>query len=131
MDIKKRLLEQKVDNRGQLVEVFPGSVMGQPNWGLVYLFSVNPGVIRGNHYHQHKNEWFFIAQGQVELVLGDREASEQTTLLLSEEQPEVVFIPAGVAHAVRNTRSTTAVVIAYIDQEFDPDNPDTFYCDLI
>lgn len=131
MDIKRRLLERKVDNRGQLVEVFPGSVMGRPDWGLVYLFSVNPGVIRGNHYHQQKNEWFFIAQGQIELVLGDRETAEQTILRLSGDHPETVFIPAGIAHAVRNTSATTAVVVAYIDQEFDPDNPDTLYCDLI
>ncbi|WP_165908216.1 cupin domain-containing protein [Hydrogenispora ethanolica] len=113
------------------MEVFPGTQFGRDDWGLIYLFTMNSGAKRGNHYHLNKNEWFFLAQGEVDLVVRDTHSLEQATKHLSANTPEVVSIPAGVAHALVNTHSETAILIAYIDKEFDPAQPDTYHLEVI
>ena len=113
------------------MEIFPGRQLGREGWGLVYLFTMNPGAIRGNHYHQSKNEWFFLAQGAVELLLRDITAQNNTVKTLTATKPEVVAIPAGTAHTLKNSHSDPALIIAYIDQEFDPNQPDTYPMNLI
>ena len=123
-------LEDKTDPRGSLVEIFKGSTLGQENWGQVYIVSINPGKTRANHYHQYKNEWFFLAKGQVELTLQDITTQEKSSRLLDGTKPELINIPPGMAHAVKNNSTDEAILVAYIDYEFDAATPDTYSFNL-
>jgi dTDP-4-dehydrorhamnose 3,5-epimerase-like enzyme len=130
MELKRIELPEKYDERGRLIEIFKGGALERENWGQVYLFTVNPGVTRGNHYHTAKNEWFHLASGKADLILQDTATGERTVIELDEGRPESVFIPAGTAHAVHNQNPFPALIIAYIDQEFDPGFPDTHFLAL-
>src|SRR6266436_6337135 len=89
------------DERGFLFEVLRFVDDGVPAEGQVYVFSVEPGRRRGDHYHLHKQEWFTCVQGKVTVLLrapdGQRHACE-----LSPDTPQVIYAGPGTAHALRN-----------------------------
>lgn len=122
MNIRK--IEKKEDERGWLAEFFKGSFLDGRIKGQVYSFSIKPGKERGNHYHKRKWEWFSIVKGKCSLILESEEEKEE--ILLDEEKPVVVEVRPSVRHTFTNDFNEEAVVIAYIDEEFNPDDPDTF-----
>jgi dTDP-4-dehydrorhamnose 3,5-epimerase-like enzyme len=95
-------------------------------FGEVYVFTGSPGSVKGNHYHIRKTEWFCVIVGEGELILCDRESQQRESTRLSGDRPTVITIPAGVAHAVRNVGEVELVVLAYITEPYNPEDPDTY-----
>lgn len=125
MPIEVRTLEQKTDSRGRVFEVLRSEHVPQGGFGQVYVFTGSPGSVKGNHYHVRKTEWFCVLSGQGELVLCDRESQQRECITLTGDRPTVVTIPAGMAHAMRNLGDTEMVVLAYITEPYNPEDPDT------
>ena len=46
---------------------------------------------------------------------------------MGEGDLRTVHIPLGVIHAIKNIGETDMVLIVYANESFDPDDPDTFY----
>ena len=117
-------LEMHRDPRGILFEAFRFSSQRIPQGGQIYVYTVAPGARRGDHYHQHKSEWFTCVYGQLRLLMktkdGDR-FDEQ----LDSDSPRLVFAGPGTSHAVVNETDKEAVIVAYASKEFDPADPDT------
>jgi dTDP-4-dehydrorhamnose 3,5-epimerase-like enzyme len=124
MKKNKRLLEKKEDERGWLIELFKGSLLDDKIKGQVYSFSINPGAKRGNHYHKRKTEWFSILEGRCKLIL--EQDGEEEEIILESENPLLVKVLPNVRHTFENENEEKAIVIAYIDEEFNPNDPDTF-----
>ena len=40
-----------------------------PGNGQIYVYTVEPGARRGDHYHKNKEEWFFCVSGKLELLI--------------------------------------------------------------
>lgn len=117
-------LEKKEDQRGWLVEIFKEEISP----GQVYLFTSRPSVIRGNHWHDRKTEWFCCLVGKVKLTLEDKSTGRKEEIILdADKEIQKVFIPAGVIHTVENIGEVESFVVAYISEKFDPEDPDTFY----
>lgn len=124
--LEVRLLDQKTDNRGRVFEVLRREHVHEDGFGQVYVFTGFPGSVKGNHYHTRKTEWFCVIGGEGELILSDMVSEQREHITLKGDQPTVVTIPAGVAHAIRNQGDTEMVVLAYITEPYNPDDPDTF-----
>jgi UDP-2-acetamido-2,6-beta-L-arabino-hexul-4-ose reductase len=121
---KAKTLEKKADERGFLVEIFKEEF---PK-GQVYLFTSKPGVIRGNHWHNRKKEWFVCLLGKVKITLSDKKTAKKKEFVLdSQKGIKKLFIPAKVIHTVENIGQTEAYVLAFITEKFNPADPDTFY----
>lgn len=125
MSLEARPLEQKTDNRGRVFEVLRSEHVPEGNFGQVYVFTGSPGSVKGNHYHTRKTEWFCLISGKGELFLYDRDHKQHDCITLSGECPTVVTIPTGVAHAIRNLGDTEIIVLAYITEPYNPEDPDT------
>jgi dTDP-4-dehydrorhamnose 3,5-epimerase-like enzyme len=125
-----RLLEQKVDSRGRVFEVLRREHLPHNGFGQIYVFTVAPKEIKGNHYHTRKIEWFCVLRGEGELVLYDRSNGENQTVKMREDNPAVMMIRPGIAHVMRNTGPGELIVLAYITEPFDPNDPDTYYFDI-
>jgi UDP-2-acetamido-2,6-beta-L-arabino-hexul-4-ose reductase len=112
------------DARGALYEALRFSSQGIPEGGQIYVYTVAPGARRGDHFHDHKSEWFTCVAGQVRLLMktkhGDR--VDQT---LAADAPSMVFAGSGTSHAVVNETREIAVIMAYASKDFDPADPDT------
>lgn len=115
-------LRMNVDDRGSFTEILHTLDSGQ--------FSVNiikPKVTKGNHWHHTKNEKFLIVSGEGSVNL--RMFGEQAVIeyKLSGDKMEIVDIPPGYVHNIKNTGSTEMVCFIWANEIFDPERPDTFY----
>jgi dTDP-4-dehydrorhamnose 3,5-epimerase-like enzyme len=124
-EIKIINLTQKADNRGYLIELFRKEAMDIEGdvFGQVYIAMTNPGIVRGNHYHSRKVEWFAAIGGEPLLILENITTKVQHEFYLVEK---AIRIPPNFAHAFINTGNEPSLLIAYISESFNPDDPDTF-----
>ncbi|KAF0207820.1 MAG: NAD-dependent epimerase/dehydratase family protein [Actinomycetota bacterium] len=118
-------LEMRSDERGSFTEIIRTPDRGQ--------FSVNisrPGIVKGNHWHNTKNEKFVVVDG--EGVIRFRKVGEDAVIeyFVSGEKIEVVDIPPGYTHNIENLGDTDMVTFMWSNECFDPDNPDTFWLEV-
>lgn len=118
-------LEQKTDARGSLAEFVKSLHIGQ-----VFVSRTKPGITRGNHYHHTKVEKFFVVEGTGVVRLRHLRTGEIVEIKVSGEDFRVVDIPPGCTHSIENVGSTDMVVIFWASEVFDPNCPDTYYCEV-
>lgn len=110
------------DNRGDLFE----TVRSHGGTGMAFISTTLPGQKRGEHYHLHKVERFFVVSGEAEIELRRLLHDEIVTFRLSGDKPSYVDMPALWVHNIRNVGDTDLVTMFWADQLLDPDNPDQF-----
>ena len=114
-------LEIKSDERGKLIEVFK-----LPNFGQVYYVTANPGVVRGDHYHSRKEEKFCVIEGEAKISLKNRETAEIKEFIVSGGNPELIDIPSGWIHNIKNIGKNEVKLLAWANEVYNPEDPDTY-----
>lgn len=106
------------DSRGWLAEIYRiDELEGEFFPTMAYISSTNPGVTRGPHEHREQADLFcFMGPSNFKLRMWDnREDSETfrcvTTVVVGQDNPSVVLVPAGVVHAYQNIGDTEGIVI--------------------
>lgn len=121
-EINIEKLEIKADERGRLVELFK-----LPGVGQVFFSTTNPGFKRGNHYHaKHKVERFCVVDGIAQINLRNRETGEKATFNVSGDEPTIIDMPLNWTHNIINTGEKEMKLIVWVNEVFDPQNPDTY-----
>ncbi len=116
-------LVRKSDQRGWLSEIFCQEL---PK-GLVYGFQSKPGAVRGGHYHTRKSESFCVLKGTVKAVLKNRLTGESTEHILDgTNRTQKLLVPPGTTHTFTTLGPEDSLIIAYVDETFNSDDPDTF-----
>jgi dTDP-4-dehydrorhamnose 3,5-epimerase len=107
-----------IDSRGWLAELYRHDDLAEEFFPMMaYISGTNPGITRGPHEHVDQADFFcFLGPSNFKLRLWDnREDSETyrctTTLLVGEDNPVSVMIPAGVVHAYQNVGDVDGIVI--------------------
>ena len=113
-----RKITKAQDSRGWLAELFRKDELdGEFFPTMAYVSTTKPGVTRGPHEHREQADLFcFIGPSNFKLRMWDnREDSETfrcvTTIVVGQENPSSVLVPAGVVHAYQNIGDTEGVVI--------------------
>ena len=113
-----RKLQKYLDERGWLTELFRKDELDEEFFpAMTYVSSTNPGVARGPHEHWDQADFFcFLGPSNFKLRLWDnREDSEtfgrMTTMVVGEDNPATVLIPAGVVHGYKNIGDVDGIVI--------------------
>lgn len=114
-------LEVKKDERGSLVEIFK-----IPDVGQVFYSTSLPGVVRGNHYHTRKREYFCVLEGNARIRMRDRDSGAIKEYNVSGDKPEVVEMIINWTHNIENTGETEMKLLVWANEIFDPEDPDTF-----
>ena len=117
-DVIVRDVRRFVDSRGWLAELFRQDEM-EPEFYpvMVYTSSTNPGTTRGPHEHVDQADFFcFIGPSNFRLRLWDNRRQSSTfnnlmDLVVGEQNPVSVLIPAGVVHAYQNIGSSAGIVV--------------------
>lgn len=122
--IKYPLVEHK-DNRGSFYEIFK---LG--NYGQLSISTTKPGVVRGNHFHHSKQEKFLVVSGECHFKFRSLNTGEVISLKTSDKTKEVVEVPLGYTHNFTNIGSNELVVLIWCNEEFDKDNPDTYFLEV-
>ena len=115
-------LKMNCDDRGSFTEILRTEDRGQ--------FSVNitkPGIVKGNHWHNTKNEKFVVVSGKG--VIRFRKVGEEKVheYFVSGEEIKVVDIPVGYTHNIENIGDTDLVTFMWCNECFDPSKPDTYF----
>lgn len=118
-------LKMNIDNRGSFTEIIRTADRGQ--------FSVNiskPGITKGNHWHNTKNEKFVVVSGKGAIRFRKPDSDEVIEYLVSGEKIEVVDIPTGYTHNIENLGDTDMVTFMWCNECFDPEKPDTYFLEV-
>lgn len=120
-------LDLKEDNRGNFVELIKSTTFGQ-----VSISRSRKGVIRGNHYHNTKNEKFCVIQGKAVIKLKNILDDKIISYYVSDEKMEIIDIPPSYAHSIENLTDGDGemILLIWANEIFDPENPDTYYCEV-
>ena len=113
------------DNRGAFVEILKTKDSGQ--------FSIStskPGITRGNHYHNTKNEKFLVIKGEAVIRFRHITSDEVIEYYVSDKKLEVVDIPVGYTHNITNIGDDEMVLVIWANELFDKENPDTYYLEV-
>lgn len=110
------------DDRGDLFE----TVRAHGGTGQAFVSTTRPGQVRGQHYHLHKVERFFVIKGEAEIRLRRLLHSDVVTFRLSGERPSFVDMPTMWVHNIRNVGDSDLVTMFWADQLLDPANPDQY-----
>lgn len=110
------------DPRGELFE----TVRAHGGTGQAFVSTTRPGQSRGDHYHLHKVERFFVVRGEAEITLRRLLHDEVVTFRLSGDRPSFVDMPTLWVHAIRNVGDDDLVTMFWADQLLDLDAPDQY-----
>ena len=115
-------LKMNVDERGSFTEIIRTIDRGQ--------FSVNiskPGITKGNHWHNTKNEKFLVVSGKALIQFRKIGTAEIIDYHVSGDKLEVVDIPNGYTHNIINEGSTELITFMWCNECFEPNKPDTYF----
>ncbi|MAG44578.1 hypothetical protein CL633_01685 [bacterium] len=116
-------LEIKKDKRGRLIEIFK-----KPGFGQVFYSTSKPCVVRGNHYHKRKKEYFCVISGKAKIKLRNRKTNQIKEYYVFGDKPRLIEMKTGWTHNIKNIgRKKEMQLLVWVNEIFNPKNPDTFY----
>lgn len=113
-------LKMNTDYRGSFTEF-----LKTPDRGQVSINISKPGIVKGNHWHQTKNEKFLVVSGKGVIRLRKIDENEHLEYYVSGEKLQVVDIPPGYTHNIENIGESDMVTVIWVNESYDKENPDT------
>jgi UDP-2-acetamido-2,6-beta-L-arabino-hexul-4-ose reductase len=110
------------DERGQLFEIIRMAGGGQ-----VFFSTTKPGVIRGNHFHTRKVEWFCVLKGEAAIRLRKVDDTEVHEFRVSGDSPQFVSIPVLHTHQIENVGEEDLLTMFWCNEIFMPEDADTYF----
>jgi UDP-2-acetamido-2,6-beta-L-arabino-hexul-4-ose reductase len=111
-----------IDARGGFVEIARHGIPGQTSFSTTL-----PEVTRGNHYHTRKIERFAVIKGKALIQLRRIGTEKVHEFYLDGDYPAYVDMPIWYTHNIKNIGEDTLYTIFWINEPFDPNNPDTYF----
>ncbi len=115
-------LKMNCDDRGSFTEFLRTDERGQVSINIA-----KPGIVKGNHWHNTKNEKFLVVQGKAVIRFRKIGSDEIIEYTVSGENLKVVDIPVGYTHNIENIGTEDLVTVMWVNEPFNPDIPDTIY----
>jgi dTDP-4-dehydrorhamnose 3,5-epimerase len=127
--VRVKRLNRRCDERGFFLEVLRDDDgllrrFGQTSYTLSY-----PGVIKAFHWHVRQDDLWFVASGNALVVLYDRREGSPTRgelqeLVMGEQDPILLLIPAGVAHGYKVLGDRPVGLFYHTTHSYDREDPD-------
>lgn len=127
--VRTKPLKWLGDDRGRLMEILRCNDEIFKGFGQVYVTCINPGIVKGWHWHKFQDDSFVPMAGQVRVGLHDaREDSptqgESLEFLLTPDDPFIVQIPRLVLHGMENVGETEGMVMNLPNMPYSHEHPD-------
>lgn len=113
------------DARGTFYEILKTLDSGQ-----LGISTTKPGVTRGNHYHNTKNEKFLVIKGQALIELRNIYSKEVIQYNVNGNELEIVEMIPGYTHNISNTGDEEMVLLIWANENYDPNTPDTNFVEV-
>ena len=116
-------LKMNIDARGSFTEL-----LHTPSCGQISVNISNPGITKGQHWHNSKWELFIVVRGHGLIRERNLDTNETVEFEVSGDKIEAVHMIPGWTHNIINLSATEPLVTVMIANEnFDPNHPDTFF----
>lgn len=113
------------DDRGAFVELLKSKYHGQVSINIAH-----PGITKGNHWHNTKNEKFIVLKGHCLIKLRKIDGNEIITYDVKDSDLKVVDIAPGYTHSIQNIGKEDSITLMWSSEVFDPNNLDTIYLEV-
>lgn len=120
-----------VDNRGRLGEILRKDDPNFKGFGQAYFTTGRVGVVKAFHLHKIAWDYWYVAHGDIQLVLYDGRQGSKTegivnVLYLGEHNPISVLIPPHVVHGFKTVSAYESIIINIPSEPYDYQNPDEY-----
>lgn len=116
-------LKMNIDSRGSFTELVKSRNVGQVSINIS-----KPGIIKGEHWHNTKWEFFIVVSGHGKIQQRKLGSDEILEFEVSGDKIEAVHMLPGYTHNIINLSDTEDLVtVMYCNECFDPNHPDTFF----
>ena len=116
-------LKMNEDNRGSFTEIVKSLDRGQVSINIS-----KPGITKGQHWHNTKNEKFLVVAGEGIIQLRKIGANEIVEYKVSGKEMTVVDMIPGYTHNIINISETeNLVTVMWCNECFNPEKPDTYF----
>ena len=116
-------LKMNEDNRGSFTEIVKSLDRGQVSINIS-----KPGITKGQHWHNTKNEKFLVVAGEGIIQLRKIGTDEIVEYKVSGKKMTVVDMIPGYTHNIINTSETeNLVTVMWCNECFNPEKPDTYF----
>jgi len=75
--------------------------------------SLQPGAVRGNHYHLNSTEFALVLSGPCLVIFVHNESGEKEEILVEGSKPVLFKIPPNITHAFRNQSEKEIFLLCY------------------
>ena len=116
-------LKMNEDNRGSFTEIVKSIDRGQVSINIS-----KPGITKGQHWHNTKNEKFLVVAGEGVIQLRKIGTDEIVEYKVSGKEMTVVDMIPGYTHNIINTSETeNLVTVMWCNECFNLEKPDTYF----
>ncbi len=116
-------LKMNVDPRGSFTEL-----VHTLNCGQVSINISNPGITKGQHWHNSKWEQFIVVSGHGLIQMRKEGSDEVIEYEVSGDRIQSVIMLPGYTHNIINLSQTEDLVtVMYCNEVFNPERPDTYF----
>lgn len=113
------------DNRWSLIEIKWNTIRSKNKHMFFSYTKPNKSISRWNHYHNYKNEWFYILQWKIKLKIDDMKWTQEE-YSFDQDLKKFIHIWPYLAHTFRNVWDVELILIAVVDRKFNKKKPDTY-----
>jgi len=92
---------------------------------MIYLNSVNPGEIKGPHVHKNRTSYFFCIQGEMIIVIKDKNG-KYNEIEANSESSKLVSVSNGIGAAIINPSKNISKILVMADIAWKPNNEEMF-----
>ena len=115
-------LKMHVDERGSFTELLRSTRSGQVSINIS-----KPGVVKGQHWHSSKCEFFIVVAGHGLIQMRKVDSDEVVNYEVSGDKIEAVCMLPGYTHNIINlSDKEDLITVMWANESFKPANPDTF-----
>ncbi len=116
-------LKMNEDDRGSFTEI-----LKTLNCGQVSINISKPGIVKGQHYHNTKWEFFIVVSGKGLIQQRKIGTEEVLNFEVSGDKIQAVHMLPGYTHNIINLSKTeNLVTVMWANEQFDKNHPDTFF----
>ena len=116
-------LKMNEDTRGSFTELLKTEKCGQVSINIS-----KPGIIKGQHWHHTKWEFFIVVAGHGLIQQRKIGSDEVLNFEVSGDKIQAVHMLPGYTHNIINLSETeNLVTVMWANEQFDPNHPDTFF----
>lgn len=111
------------DQRGSFTEL-----IRTPDHGQVSINISKPGITKGEHWHDCKNEIFIVVKGHGLVQMRNLKDGELEEYKVDGDHIQGVWMKPGWTHNIINLSDTEdLVIVMWASEILDPDRPDTYF----